>query len=297
MAFSSGVFTLISASNPVVTGTVISSTWANNTLTDIADNGLSLCVLKDGTQTITANLPMATFRHTGVGNAAARTDYAAAGQVADGALTWCGTAGGTANALTLTPSPAITAYAVGQKFRFKAGSSANSGATTVAISGLSTIAVQHNGAACVGTEIAANMWYEVTLDTTATCQLNRLNLGPRFKIVSFTRDVSTASGTQAVTGVGGTPIVVIFAATITTTNVFSIGFDDGTTHLLVRANDGITTDTWAQASTASIWLQVGGAATDYYGSITTLGSDGFTVTWTKEGSPTGTATINALCFI
>jgi len=55
MAFSGGVFSLI-AGNPVTTGTVISSTWANNTLSDIA-SGLTTCVLKDGSQTITAQIP------------------------------------------------------------------------------------------------------------------------------------------------------------------------------------------------------------------------------------------------
>ena len=58
MAFSSGVFSLV-AGNPVVTGTVISSTTNNNTLTDIA-NGLSTCLLKDGTQTATAAIPFIT---------------------------------------------------------------------------------------------------------------------------------------------------------------------------------------------------------------------------------------------
>ena len=66
MAFSSGTFSLI-AGNPVATGTTISSTWANDTLSDIATNGLTLCVLKDGTQTITGNIPFAGFRATNVG--------------------------------------------------------------------------------------------------------------------------------------------------------------------------------------------------------------------------------------
>lgn len=66
MAFSGGVFSLI-AGNPVTTATVISSSWANDTLTDIATNGLSVCLLKDGSQTVTANIPMAGFKFTGLG--------------------------------------------------------------------------------------------------------------------------------------------------------------------------------------------------------------------------------------
>jgi hypothetical protein len=66
MPFSSGTFSLYTPGNPVVTGTTIASTWANNTLTDLA-TGLSTCVLKDGTQTMTANIPMAGFKFTGLG--------------------------------------------------------------------------------------------------------------------------------------------------------------------------------------------------------------------------------------
>lgn len=72
MSFSSGTFTL-AAGNPVTTLTTISSSWANTTLSDIA-TGLSSCVLKDGTQTFTANLPMSGFKLTGLGAGAAAGD-------------------------------------------------------------------------------------------------------------------------------------------------------------------------------------------------------------------------------
>lgn len=64
MAFSGGVFSLASG-NPVTTATTISSTWANDTLSDIA-TGLSTCLLKDGSQTVTANIPMSSFKLTGL---------------------------------------------------------------------------------------------------------------------------------------------------------------------------------------------------------------------------------------
>ena len=65
MPFSAGTFSLFSVGNPVVTGTTVSSAWANNTLGDIS-SGLSTCVLKDGTQTLTANIPMGGFKLTGL---------------------------------------------------------------------------------------------------------------------------------------------------------------------------------------------------------------------------------------
>lgn len=137
--------------------------------------GLSTCITKNGQTTITADLPMAGFIHTGVGNATARNHYAVAGQIQDQSYIWCGTAAGTANALTVSPTPAITAYAAGQSFVFKAGASPNSAATTLAISGLATIAIQYEGAACIGGEILADKWYRVTLDTTTTCQLEAIS--------------------------------------------------------------------------------------------------------------------------
>jgi hypothetical protein len=87
---------------------------------------------------------------------------------------WCGTAGGTANALTLTPAVAITAYAAGQAFRFKSGASVNTGAATVNISGVGAIAIQRNGAALNGGEIEASQWYQLVLSDATTAQLTKI---------------------------------------------------------------------------------------------------------------------------
>lgn len=113
MAFNgSGLFNIDSTGQPVSANTLIESADFNALTADLA-TGLSNCITKDGQQTITANLPMATYRHTGVGNAVARTDYAAAGQVQDGKLNWVD-GGGTADAITATYSPAITTLVDGQ---------------------------------------------------------------------------------------------------------------------------------------------------------------------------------------
>lgn len=64
-----------------------------------------------------------------------RALYPTTGQVQDSGFMWGGTSGGTATALTITLSPAITAYATGQTFRFKVGTAG--GATpTLAVNGL-----------------------------------------------------------------------------------------------------------------------------------------------------------------
>lgn len=106
--------------------------------------GLSTCIAKDGQTTITANLPMANFRHTGVGNASARTDYAAAGQVQDGKLNWVDS-GGTADAITATYSPAITALVDGQICYVRAGAANTSTTPTFAPNGLTARTITKNG--------------------------------------------------------------------------------------------------------------------------------------------------------
>lgn len=115
-------------------------TWVNDAASDIKiradrmDNemngfatGLSTCITKNGQTTITANLPMAGYRHTGVGNALNRTDYAAAGQVQDGKINWAD-AGGTADAITASYTPTVSALVDGQLF-FVRAAAANTSTT------------------------------------------------------------------------------------------------------------------------------------------------------------------------
>ena len=118
--------------------------------------------------------------------------------------------------------------------------------------------------------------------------------GTWFKVGSFTRDVSTASGTQAVTGVGFMPKAIIFIAGFTTpSGQTSIGFSDGTNHFDAYDNFGITADTWGVITSQCITLTFTGV-NSYTGVVSALGADGFTITWTKNGTPTGTATIGYL---
>ena len=81
--------------------------------------GLSNCITKDGQTTITANIPLNSNKLTGVGNGTARTDTINVGQVQDNQFLYLGTTSGSADAYTLAPSPAITAYAATQQFTAK----------------------------------------------------------------------------------------------------------------------------------------------------------------------------------
>jgi hypothetical protein len=77
----SGTYTL-PAGNPVVTGTTISSTWANNTLTDIA-TALTGSLSADGQTTATGALQMGSNKIIGLANGTVSTDAATFGQIPD----------------------------------------------------------------------------------------------------------------------------------------------------------------------------------------------------------------------
>ena len=123
MSFSSGTFSLYVTGNPVVTGTTISSSWANNTLNDIA-TGLTTCVLKDGSQTITANIPMASFVFTGLGAGDAAGESIRFEQLLS------------ANGLKLSVGAALTAAGTDQSGALQLASAVNQVTTVGASSGV-----------------------------------------------------------------------------------------------------------------------------------------------------------------
>lgn len=130
----SGVYSPPGASFPAVTGTVIDSTKYNAVVNDIA-TALTTAITKDGQTTITANLPMATYRHTGVSDGAALTDYASVNQVVDNALGYGGAsaAGTDTYAVSLAISPVT--YVAGNRYQFLADV-ANTGACTINFNGI-----------------------------------------------------------------------------------------------------------------------------------------------------------------
>jgi hypothetical protein len=104
--------------------------------------------------------------------------------------TWCGTAGGTADALTLTPATPISAYTAGQTFEFICAQ-ANTGAVTAAISGLAARAITWNGTtALAANDLVANRIYKITDDGT------RLQLHATPYAVSLTDDSKRTATTE-----------------------------------------------------------------------------------------------------
>jgi hypothetical protein len=140
MPRSGGNYTL---PNTISNGQALDATPVQGNFADIA-TALSASVAKDGQTLPTANLPMGGFKHTGVASASARTEYASAAQVQDGALCWLGSVSG-ADTITAAATPAITGYVAGQAFRFVAAG-ANTGAATLNVDGVAAADLTKRGA-------------------------------------------------------------------------------------------------------------------------------------------------------
>lgn len=203
----SGVFNLAEA--PFVFDTVISETEMNSNLSDIA-TGLSNCMTKDGQQTITANIPMNSKKFTDLAVGSAATDSANLGQIQAGAFRRSGTAGGTKNALTINPSPAITAYATGQRFTAIIGGTSSDAAATLVVSGLaSPKAIEiDNAALSASVVLVTGKTYDFEYDGTAFQATRLSTIGGDLVASNNLSDVDNAatSATNLGLGTGNTPI-------------------------------------------------------------------------------------------
>lgn len=106
--------------------------------------------------------------------------------------------------------------------------------------------------------------------------------------------MTASSGNVSYTGVGFTPTSILCLSAIHTTFAFSVSMSDS-----AKTTGNIT----AQSASAMrvydqyLCLLYGATDADFQGGvISTYDADGFTITWTKAGSPTGTGSLKFLCF-
>lgn len=121
------------------------------------------------------------------------------------------------------------------------------------------------------------------------------------KVVTITRDLTAGTGSVAYTGVGFVPTVCLTAGTVGA----SVGYttylgvsDSGLVQGMVGSanNGGASITTTSQNTTAFIREVNSSAFTDLQtGTVTSYDADGFTISWVKTGSPTGTMTAYVLC--
>jgi len=223
----SGLFNIDSTGQPVVASTLITAATHNALTTDLA-TGLSNRICKDGQTTITANIPFNDKKITGLAAATLRTDAASLATIQDGTGVYVGTVAGTADVITLTASPAITAYVAGQTFRFIA-SGANTTTVTVAINGLAAKAITKNGTTALAAgDIAASSMVSITYDgtrfiltSTSTAILNSPTINTA--TISSPTFSGTASGTYTLAGTVSLTSPVITTGTVAADPVTALG--------------------------------------------------------------------------
>lgn len=203
------------------------------------------------------------------------------------------------DAYAITPSPAITAYATGQVFYFKAGT-ANTGPATLNVSGVGAIAIVKDvSTALVTGDILVNQIVEVLYNGTNMQMLspvaNLIKLSDIvYTSVTATKNAADASTTQNIAhGLGKIPKYVkitaqVYAGTIAVTAglamLESIATYNGTTQKSISTYDGNGTGIFLSDATFSL-SAAGGTAT--VGTVT-FDATNVIIAWVKTGTPTGT---------
>jgi hypothetical protein len=210
----SGTFLINTAGQPVVAGTVISSTAFNALTADLA-TGLSTAITKDGQTTVTANIPMSTYKFTGLGVGSAATDSANLSQVQSTVTKLLTSVSGT-DTITAVGAPVVAAYAAGQMFYFVATGD-NTGAVTLNIDSLGAKAVTRDGSVALAAgDIKSGEVVVVVYD------------GTRFQVVSQLNSAGNATfanvSITSALNVGG-------VATFTANPVLSGGTANGVLYL------------------------------------------------------------------
>lgn len=187
------------------------------------------------------------------------------------------------------------AYSQGLRMSFIAPI-ANTGTANLQYTGLASYPLKYRGSHLTSSAILTNSIVEAVYNATGPHFdiLSALARDPgtyyQYKVGTFTRNIALTAN-QSITGVGFKPKFIIFLSGLAAgASAFSIGISDATTNAQVRDNYQDTANTYITSTTACIGLMRG--ASDVSSAVVlTMDADGFTLDWTNQGSPTGTATI------
>lgn len=174
--------------NPVIAGTVIESTWANSTMSDIAV-ALTDSLTADGQTNPVANLPMNGFRHLNVSDPTLRNQYLALGMAQDGLHTRVTLQDANPNTLNGT----MVGWSTGNPAFYPAGLwvswfqvTTNTGAVTMNVGGLGAASVFSN---------AAQPLIDGDLPAGIFC-LGYYN-GTQFQLITDTTTTASSTGAQS----------------------------------------------------------------------------------------------------
>lgn len=158
--------------------------------------GLSTVICKDGQTTLTANIPFAGFRPTGVGNGVALNDLPTIMQTQNSVfMILSSVSGGATNTLIGNTSPVITAYVTGQVFTAIPDAN-NTGDTTINIAALGAIHILKNGATLGANDLQANIPFQFIVVTGSPTQAHMLSPATTPFIPSYSLQPNTINSTQ-----------------------------------------------------------------------------------------------------
>ena len=193
---------------------------------------------------------------------------------------------------TITAVGAIVNYHLNQEFVFIPAAT-NTGATTLNVNGLGAKNVYFGNAACVGGELMINVPVKIFYDGT---QFQIITPALRSKIITFTRNLTTATGNVSYTGVGFQPTSIILFGGINANGIATyIGFSDSGRYAADLYLDSTATSTVGTAGGGAIIITTTATTAFQEATLLSYDADGFTLSWTKTNLPTGTVTYYALC--
>lgn len=189
----------------------------------------------------------------------------------------------------ITLSPAITAYATGQRFIFTANT-ANTAAATLNVNGLGAKTIKKNTSVDLVTgDILAAQVVEVVYDGTNFQLVSRNNV-INYSNGATTHDASVNGADTIAHGLGGTPRRVLVNAQFNYTNtqmsISNGAFDASGQSSVYSTIDTSSTGNVSNFSiTKTVFLQSTGANANT--AVVTVDDTNITITWTKTGTPTG----------
>ncbi len=208
----------------------------------------------------------------------------------------------------ITVTPAITAYAAGQQFTFKAGT-ANTGACSLNVNSLGAKTIKKDVSSDLATgDILANQIITVVYDGTnmqLTSEVSGLlkTPAPVFSSGTATKNLADASTTQNIAhGLGKIPNKVIFnycnpAGNNSATTYNLHGVYDGTNSISIITNIGVASTASYSSTTVALAIPWDGAVggNPYSGgnnqtAVITWDATNIIITWTKHDTPAGTVT-------
>jgi hypothetical protein len=290
----SGTFNINSAGQPVVSGTVISSTAFNALTSDLA-TGLTTALTKDGQTTPTANITLGGYKITNLAAATLAADAVRFSQLQSGSTNTYITAAG-ADTITGTVTPTLTAYTTGQQFSFVAAGT-NTTAVTLNIDGVGAKAVTRAGTTALAAgDILTGQVALVEYDGTQF-QLLDPNAFTNLR-VSGTFTYGGVTLTSAVTGTGKmvldtTPTIVTPVLTNPTVTNYvetlqAVG-TVGASSTLALTNGTVLTATLTASTPCTFTMPTATAGKSFILILTQAATGMTTATFTSVKYPGGTA--------